>query len=146
MFSRFAWGVGLAFVTVACHNGYGGVINTFLSMKFWIPLSRLTFSAYLVHPIVLTVVLDSAREPVHYTDITLAVYAAGAVALSCGAAAIVAVCVEFPLANVEAAFFRAIGLGARESMRQRTEMMQQYSGATSSLQSPAEIDSSLKYK
>ena len=34
MFSRFAWGVGLAFVIFACHNGYGGVINTFLSMKF----------------------------------------------------------------------------------------------------------------
>ena len=130
MFSRFAWGVGLAFVVFACHNGYGGVINTFLSMKFWIPLSRLTFTAYLVHPIVLSVVFGSAREPVHYTDITLAVYAVGAVTLSYGAAAIVAVCVEFPLANVEAAFFKAVGLGARESMRQGTEVVQQHSGAT----------------
>ena len=130
MFSRFAWGIGLALVVFACHNGYGGVINTFLSMKFWIPLSRLTFTAYLVHPIVLSVVFSSAREPVHYTDITLAVYAVGAVALSYGAATIVAVCVEFPLANVEAALFKAVGFGARESMRQGTEVVQQRSGAT----------------
>ena len=146
MFSRFAWGVGLALVVFACHNGYGGVVNTFLSMKSWIPLSRLTFTAYLVHPIVLTVVFGSARETVHYTDITLAVYAVGAIALSYGAAAIVAVSVEFPLANVEAALFKAIGLGARESMRQGTEMLQQHSVATSSLQSPIGIGSSLKYK
>ena len=130
MFSRFAWGIGLAFVVFACHNGYGGVINTFLSMKFWIPLSRLTFTAYLVHPIVLSVAFGSARKPVHYTDITLAVYAVGAIALSYGAATIVAVSVEFPLANVEAALFKAVGLGARESMRQGTEVVQQRSGAT----------------
>ena len=130
MFSRFVWGIGLALVVFSCHNGYGGVINTFLSMKFWIPLSRLTFTAYLMHPIVLSVVFGSAREPVHYTDIILAVYAVGAVALSYGAAAIVAVCVEFPLANVEAALFKAVGLGARESLRQGTEVAQQRSGAT----------------
>ena len=120
MFSRFAWGVGLAFAVFACHNGYGGVINTFLSQKFWIPLSRLTFTAYLVHPIILTVIFGSARQPFHYSDIPLAVFAVASVVLSYGAAAIVAVCVEFPLANVEVAFFKIIGLGVRESTRQGT--------------------------
>ena len=146
MFSRFAWGIGLALVVFSCHNGYGGVINTFLSMKFWIPLSRLTFTAYLMHPIVLTVVFASARKPAHYTDIILAVYAVGAVALSYGAAAIVAVCVEFPLANVEAAVFKAVGLGARESLRQGTEMAQQHSGGASSLQSHMGSHPSTKYQ
>ena len=146
MFSRFAWGIGLALVVFACHNGYGGVINAFLSMKFWIPLSRLTFTAYLMHPIVLTVVLASDRKPAHYGDIILAVYTVGAVALSYGAAAIVAVCVEFPLANVEAAFFKAVGFGARESMRQGTEVVQQRSGVTSSLQQHMGSDLSTKYQ
>ena len=45
-------------------------------------------------------------------------------------AAIVAVSVEFPLANVEAALFKAVGFGACESMRQGTEVVQHYSGAT----------------
>ena len=120
MFSRFAWGIGLAFAVFACHNGYGGVINTFLSMKFWIPLSRLTFTAYLVHPVVLAVIFGTARKPFHYADIPLAVYAVGDVVLSYGAAAIVAACVEFPLANIEVAFFKVIGLEVRESTRQGT--------------------------
>jgi len=120
MFSRFAWGIGLAFAVFACHNGYGGVINTFLSMKFWIPLSRLTFTAYLVHPVVLAVIFGTARKPFHYADIPLAVYAVGDVVLSYGAAAIVAACVEFPLANIEVAYFKVIGLEVRESTRQGT--------------------------
>ena len=123
MFSSFAWGVGLAFVVFSCHNGYGGVINVFLSMKFWIPLSRLTFSAYLIHPVVLTVIFfSSSRQPFHYTDIAMAVYAAGAVVISYGIAAIIATCVEFPLANLESALFRSLGVSTRESTRQGTQV------------------------
>ena len=44
-FSRFSWGIGLALIVFACHNGYGFVVNSFLSMKIWVPLSRLTFTA-----------------------------------------------------------------------------------------------------
>ena len=117
MFSRFTWGVGLAMMVFACHNGYGWVINDFLSMKMWIPLSRLTYTAYLVHPIVLTVIFVSIQEPFTYTDFTLAVYAVAMVALSFGAAGVVAVFVEFPLSNLEIATFKAVGLKPRESTR-----------------------------
>ena len=124
MFSSFAWSVGLAFVVFSCHNGYGGVINVFLSMKFWIPLSRLTFTAYLIHPVVLTVIFfSSSHQPFHYTDIAMAVYAVVAVVISYGVAAIIATCVEFPLANLESTLFRSLGVSARESTRQGTEVL-----------------------
>ena len=117
MFSRFTWAVGLALMVFACHNGYGWVINDFLSMKFWIPLSRLTYTAYLVHPIVLTVIFSSLRDPITYTDNTLAVYAIANVVLSYGTAAVVAAFVEFPLSNLEMTLFKVVGLRLRKSMR-----------------------------
>ena len=30
-------------------QGYGGIVNDFLSWSFWAPLSRLTYSCYLIH-------------------------------------------------------------------------------------------------
>ena len=122
MFSRFTWGLGLALVVFACHNGHGWVVNSFLSMKIWIPLSRLTFNTYLVHEIVLTVIFGNLRDPVHYTDITLAVFGVAAVVLSYGVAGVVAAFVEFPLANIEIIVFKLLGLGGRESARQVTEV------------------------
>ena len=118
MFGRCAWAVGLALIVFACHNGYGWVVNDFLSMKFWIPLSRLTYTAYLVHPIILTVAINTNRGTVGYTDNFIAVYAVAMVVLSFGAAGVVAVFVEFPLSNLEMAVFKAIGLKPRESVRQ----------------------------
>lgn len=117
MFSRLAWGVGLALIVFVCHNGYGWVINDFLSMKIWIPLSRLTYTAYLIHPIVLTIIFGTLREPFTYSNYIMAVYAVAMVVLSFGAAGVVAVFVEFPLSNLEMAVFKAIGLKLRESTR-----------------------------
>ena len=71
MFSRTGWGVALAIVLFACHHGYGGPINSFLSMPFWIPLSRLTYTAYLVHPIVLIAIAYGwcQRDSFYYTEL-----------------------------------------------------------------------------
>ena len=118
MFSRFVWSCGLALIVFACHNGYGWVINEFLSMKMWVPLSRLSYTAYLIHPIVLSVFFSSTRNPYTYTNYTIAVYAVAMVVLSYGAAGVVAVFVEFPLSNLEMAIFKAIGLKPRSSVRQ----------------------------
>ena len=116
--SRFTWGVGLALIVFACHNGYGWIINDFLSMKFWIPLSRLSYAAYLVHPIVLSVAIYTTRSTVSYTDNLIAVYGVAMVVLSYAVAGVVAVFVEFPLSNLEMAVFKVIGLKPRESVRQ----------------------------
>ncbi len=116
-FSRCSWGIGLAFVVFACNSGHGGTLNSFLSMRIWVPLSRLTFSTFLVHPIVLTVIFDTLRVPLHYTTITLMVYALAVIVLCYGAAFVVAVFVEFPLARIEEVAFELAGFKTRESFR-----------------------------
>ncbi|KAL1505652.1 hypothetical protein ABEB36_005168 [Hypothenemus hampei] len=48
-----AWALSIAWITVACSSGYGGPLNVLFSWKFFLPLSRLTYGAYLVHPILM---------------------------------------------------------------------------------------------
>ena len=117
MFGRVVWAVGLSLLVFACHNGYGRAINAFLSMRVWVPLSRMTYTAYLIHPIILTVIFNTLREPFTYADYTLTIYAVATVVLSFGAAGVVAVFVEFPLSNLEMAVFKVAGLRPRESTR-----------------------------
>lgn len=71
--ARTIWGVGLAWITFACMTGYGGFINTFLSWKAMIPFSRLTYSAYLIHPI-LMVIFYSTREITFDYNVAFMIY------------------------------------------------------------------------
>ena len=117
MFSRFVWGVGLALLVFTCHNGYASAINAFLSMGFWVPLGRLTYATYLVHPIVIFLLFGTLREPFTYTNITLAVHYAALVSLSYGAAGVIALFVEFPLHSLHIAIFKAVGLKVHTTTR-----------------------------
>ena len=114
MFSRTVFSFGIALMIYACHNGFGGVINKFLSWSFWIPLSRLTFMAYLCHPTVLTLMYDTMRFRVIYTDWLLIVLFAATVTLSYSLALVLAVTVEYPIANVEKAVYKLAGLKRRK--------------------------------
>ena len=116
-FSKVTWSLGLAFLIGSCHYGCGGPINQFLSMKIWIPLSRLSYNAYLLHPFILMVVFGSERKPLYYQDYNLAIYFIGVAVLSYGAAAVVSVFVEFPIGNLEQVCFKMAGIGGRESAR-----------------------------
>eukprot|EP00731_Ephydatia_muelleri_P010596 Em0005g1182a len=113
MLSRLAWGVGLGCVTYACHSGHGGWVNTFLSLGFWVPLSRLTFSAYLVHPIVLGVLISGYTGTIHYNVLIGVKLITATVVLSYAAAGVLAIFVEFPLGSLEAALFKLFGLAKR---------------------------------
>lgn len=117
MFSRLAWSIGVAIVIFACHNGYGWIVNDFLSMQLWIPLSRLTFVAYLVHEIVLFMFIYTGRAPIYGTNTTYTIYAIAAVVLSYASAAVIASFVEFPMSKTEEVFFKIIGLGGKEDTK-----------------------------
>jgi len=104
-FSRFTWGLALAWVVYACHRGYGSLVNKLLSASFWIPLSRLTYSAYLLHPIVLGAYFGSFQHTVEYTDKLFAFYFVSVVVMSYASAFVLAVCVEFPTMQLENVLF-----------------------------------------
>ena len=110
MFSRTVYSTGIALMIYACHNGFGGIINSFLSWSFWVPLSRLTFMAYLSHPIVLSLMYGTMRFRFIYTEWILIVLISAAIVLSYSLAFVFAVVVEYPLANVENAAYKFAGL------------------------------------
>ena len=71
-FSKLIWPLSVSWIIFACHHGYGGkaeafkklaylfcilfgfkfigVVNSFLSIKSFVPLTRLSYCAYLIHP------------------------------------------------------------------------------------------------
>ena len=115
--SRLTWGIALGLLVFVCHNKYGGWVDKILSWKFWIPLSRLTFLSYLIHPVILFLVIGELRTPIHFTNTTVAVYMVSCTILTYGVAALLAIMVEFPFSNIEAAAFKLFGSSSREHRR-----------------------------
>lgn len=56
------------FVYKQSDNLFSGFINTFLSWKGFIPLSRLTYCAYLVHPVVIYHFQYTRQRLIHFSD------------------------------------------------------------------------------
>lgn len=63
--SHSAWALSLAWITFACSTGYGGYVNTLLSAPCLYPFSRVTYCAYLVHPIVIRSMALNTDAPMH---------------------------------------------------------------------------------
>jgi hypothetical protein len=64
----FRWQVRKYF---SFHSMFAGPINAFLSWRLFVPLSRLTYSAYLCHYVVLLYNSGSSRAPGYLSDYTV---------------------------------------------------------------------------
>eukprot|EP00117_Sycon_ciliatum_P045788 scpid27098/ scgid32871/ Nose resistant to fluoxetine protein 6 len=100
-FSRLSWALGVGWLVLACFAGYGGYINSFFSHGIWLPLSRLTFAAYLTHPIMLYLLFLGLEVPVYYTNVSMVAYYLAALVGSYTAAFVLSVCVEIPFVELE---------------------------------------------
>ncbi|GFG29906.1 hypothetical protein Cfor_09924 [Coptotermes formosanus] len=63
--SHTAWALALSWIVIACSTGYGGYVNKILSASFLYPFSRVTYCAYLVHPIVIRIMVMRLDSPMH---------------------------------------------------------------------------------
>jgi peptidoglycan/LPS O-acetylase OafA/YrhL len=63
--SRPVWSMACALITLLCYYDFLPIINSFMSHPIWTPLARLTYGAYLVHPLVIKLV--AARSLQYYT-------------------------------------------------------------------------------
>ncbi|XP_039606416.1 O-acyltransferase like protein isoform X2 [Polypterus senegalus] len=50
---RALWAAAVAWIVLACEEGYGGFVQSFLSLCFWRPLSNISFACYMVHPLII---------------------------------------------------------------------------------------------
>jgi len=53
--SRPLWTASVALLVLVCFNGHGGFINKLLTARLWEPLGKLTFAAYLIHPMLMRI-------------------------------------------------------------------------------------------
>ena len=108
-FSSTIYSTGIALMIYACHNGYGGIINSFLSWGFWVPLNRLFFMVFLSFPIIFPLMYNTMRFRLIYTDWVLTVLFSAAVLLLCFLGLVLAIVVEYPILNVETAIYKFTG-------------------------------------
>ncbi|XP_055842816.1 nose resistant to fluoxetine protein 6-like [Episyrphus balteatus] len=65
---RVSWATAIAWITFACHNGFGGVVNSFLSHPLWQPLARLSYCLFLIHMTVMRINLGSYRTQIYVSE------------------------------------------------------------------------------
>ena len=99
--SRTAWALSLSWLVLTCATGYGGPVHWFLSWKVWAPLGRLTYAAYLVHPLILVAYQFNLLTPLHFTDLTFIYLFVSNLVFSYLAAYIVSMVVEAPMMAIE---------------------------------------------
>ncbi|XP_033118103.1 nose resistant to fluoxetine protein 6-like [Anneissia japonica] len=98
---RFAWAIALAWVVFACATGYGGPVNSLLSWSAWIPLARISYCAYLLHPIIMFVFYYSLPTAVYFSDFLMVYFFLGHLVLSYTGAFVLSVCAEAPFMALE---------------------------------------------
>ncbi|XP_050314276.1 nose resistant to fluoxetine protein 6-like [Anthonomus grandis grandis] len=95
-----AWAISLSWITIACSFGYGGPINTLLSCKLFLPLSRLTYCAYLVHPILMYLTSLILDEPLPLHAVLIIVVFLGNFLSSFIVAFVLSLALESPVINL----------------------------------------------
>lgn len=98
---RIVWALAVGWVLFACVTGYGGFVNTILSWKPFIPLSRLTYCAYLVHPIIMVSFYLDSRYPIYLTDFETIYLFFGHLVMSYLVAFVVSMAFEAPMIALE---------------------------------------------
>ncbi|XP_052226413.1 nose resistant to fluoxetine protein 6-like [Dreissena polymorpha] len=104
------WALGVAWVIYACCTGNGGFVNKLLSWSLFIPLSRLTYLVYLVHPVIMLIFTDSLRQSIYLTEFDVAYMFLGHLVLAHACAFVLTLAIEAPFIGLEKAL---LGQGRR---------------------------------
>ncbi|XP_069119723.1 nose resistant to fluoxetine protein 6-like [Argopecten irradians] len=104
--NRAAWGACVCWVIFACATGNGGFVNTLLSWKAFVPLSRLSYAAYLIHLVFISVINSTAQYPIYSTIINQVVFFLGILVLTFLASFVVSLAFESPMMGLEKVVFR----------------------------------------
>uniref|UniRef100_A0AAR5PNC0 Nose resistant-to-fluoxetine protein N-terminal domain-containing protein n=1 Tax=Dendroctonus ponderosae TaxID=77166 RepID=A0AAR5PNC0_DENPD len=95
-----AWGLSLAWITVACCSGYGGPFNVLFSFKLFLPLSKLTYGAYLVHPTIMFLTSFALDGSLQIHNVLMVVIFFGNAVLSFICAFVISLAFEAPAINL----------------------------------------------
>ncbi|XP_077563204.1 nose resistant to fluoxetine protein 6-like isoform X2 [Haemaphysalis longicornis] len=113
------WSTAVSWMLYACITGMGGPVNRFLCLGLFMPLGKLSFSLYLVHPLVLAVKLMSTRVNKRLDQWTMFTDASGLLTTSLLLAYIFYLVCECPVINLDKIMLDAF-LRGRKKRREMT--------------------------
>ncbi|KAF6028092.1 hypothetical protein EB796_013603 [Bugula neritina] len=111
-FSRTGWAISLAWIVYACNYGYGGMVEVWSchtqfspNWRGWGPLGKLTFSVYLIHPLVIFIYLSNRRDLNYLEDFSVSYLYSAYLLLSYVGGGVLSVLFEWPSAGLEKLVF-----------------------------------------
>ncbi|XP_046748815.1 uncharacterized protein LOC124412737 [Diprion similis] len=105
-FHKSVWAVAISWIIVACHNGYGGAINAFLSSRVLKFLSRISYSVFLLHMAILLCFTGYLRVPKHTDFPSIMKEMVGELSVVITLSIILHLSVEAPFAELSQIVFR----------------------------------------
>lgn len=66
---RSTWSITIGWIIFLCSNGYGGWVNTFLSLNLWKPICKLSYCIYLIHVLVQIYLIAQQRTPGYFMEL-----------------------------------------------------------------------------
>ncbi|VVC86998.1 unnamed protein product [Leptidea sinapis] len=98
--SHSLWAAAIGWIIIACSTGHGGWLHALLSAPVLYPFSRVTYCAYLVHPVVLRVVAMHLTHPIHLGEMLVFVLFLGLTVISYFLAFLISVAFEAPIVTM----------------------------------------------
>ncbi|XP_077484855.1 nose resistant to fluoxetine protein 6-like [Amblyomma americanum] len=99
--SRSVWAACIAWILISCLEGYGGPVTYLLSCKALVPLSRLTFAAYIVHLLPMVLFADTRQQSFDFSPGLLYFFYVGYLTLSYVMALGMCLLFEAPILGLE---------------------------------------------
>lgn len=102
--SQIGWSAAVAWIIFACHCGSGGIVNIFLSLSMWKPLSRIGLSIYVTHILAILAVFGTQKQPSYFNDFLTTHLYIGDLGLSFGVAVLAFLTFEASFLAIEKSF------------------------------------------
>jgi len=61
----------IVLIIVSLYYSFIGIVDKLLSFKGWIPLSRLTYGAYLLNPVIIRAIYSSNEKSIHFEFVSI---------------------------------------------------------------------------
>ncbi|KAH9640560.1 hypothetical protein HF086_000504, partial [Spodoptera exigua] len=98
--SHSLWAACIGWIIIACSTGHGGWVRPLLSAPVLYPFSRVTYCAYLVHPVVLRYVAMHLTHPIHMGELFVFIMFLGLTMISYALAFVISVAFEAPMVTM----------------------------------------------
>ncbi|XP_024887479.1 nose resistant to fluoxetine protein 6-like [Temnothorax curvispinosus] len=105
--SRTVWAIGIAWIVIVCSTKHGGIVKELLTCKIWIPLSRLTYCAYLLNPFIISSIRLHNETSAHLEFLSISAMVMGHVMISYICAYVLSLMAESPYTLLTRSFIQS---------------------------------------